>query len=116
MENIEVKTKDLDTLAPLTLNFEDADTYATQSISVKNMTLTGPKAQTEAEEVLLTYANRVKIIVKGYEDQDENVGSTIVRKMRQGEKVDWTSGEDFKSNSTMIIGSMCRTVSETAFS
>ena len=100
MENIEVKTKDLDTLAPLTLNFEDADTYATQSISVKNMTLTGPKAQTEAEEVLLTYANRVKIIVKGYEDQDENLGSTLVRKMRQGEKVDWTSGEDFKSNSS----------------
>ena len=98
MENVEVKTKDLDTLAPLTLNFEDADTYATQSISVKNMTLTGPKAQTESEEVLLPYATRVKIIVKGYEDEDENLGSTLVRKMRQGEKVDWTSGEDFKSN------------------
>lgn len=100
MENIEVKTKDLETLAPLTLNFEDADTYATQSISVKNMTLTGPKAKDDSDEVLITYANRVKVVVKGYEDQDENLGSTLVRKLRQGEKVSWTSGEDFKSNSS----------------
>ena len=98
MENIEVKTKDLDTLAPLTLNFEDADTYATQSISIKNMALTGPKAKDDSDEVLITYANRVKVVVKGYEDQDGNLGSTLVRKLRQGEKVDWTSGEDFKSN------------------
>lgn len=100
MENIEVKTKDLETLAPLTLNFEDADTYATQSISIKNMTLTGPKAKDDSDEVLITYANRVKVVVKGYEDQDENLGSTLVRKLRQGEKVSWTSGEDFKSNSS----------------
>ena len=100
MENIEVKTKDLETLAPLTLNFEDADTYTTQSISVKNMTLTGPKAKDDSDEVLITYANRVKVVVKGYEDQDENLGSTLVRKLRQGEKVSWTSGEDFKSNSS----------------
>lgn len=100
MENIEVSTKPLSSLAPITLNFEDADTYATQSFTIRNMTLTGPSAKDENEEILLPYATRIRVIVKGFEDQDETLGSTLVRKMRQGEKINWTSGEDFKSNSS----------------
>ena len=55
------------------------------------MTLTGPSAKDENEEILLPYATRIRVIVKGFEDQDETLGSTLVRKMRQGEKINWTS-------------------------
>ncbi|MFR5600862.1 MAG: GLUG motif-containing protein [Lachnospiraceae bacterium] len=94
METIEVTTKDMSELLPIRFTFQETTEYETERIGIDQIRLECPGLRKESDSPL-DFVNKIVVKTGG---EDYFVGSSLVRRARKGETVDWRSDAVFQSD------------------